>query len=122
MHAIPDNVYFLDDAETEFLALEGHQRGLVLKALCKIARSPLEFGKALGKRGSSDLTAFRSTRVDKGNLRIVWVTTPTGQVQIVVVTAVGPRSDEEVYVVAAKRRAGALSLKDLIVEMIGKKD
>lgn len=108
-NVIPENIHFLQAAQKEFLTLDGHQKRLVVKALNKIAKSPNAVGKHLGRRGGSDLTGFRSVSVDKQNLRIVWSVTSAGTVEVALVIAVGPRGDEEVYIIAARRRVEALA-------------
>lgn len=115
---LPDNLYFLDAARRDFLSLEGHQRHLVAKALCKIASAPSQFGKPLGRQGDRDLTGFRSTSVDRKDLRIVWTVSGSGRVEIALIVVVGQRSNEEVYAVASRRRAVALDLKRILRDIL----
>lgn len=118
MSNIPENVYFLEAALKDMEKLEGHQRRLVLKALCRIARSPRDIGKSLGNRAGTDLTGLRSLSVDKKNLRIVWRVVSAEVVEIVLVIIVGPRGDEEVYNIAARRKAAALELEQIIRTLV----
>jgi mRNA interferase RelE/StbE len=114
----PDNLFFLEAARKDFLSLEGHQRRLVSKALCKIALAPNQLGKPLGKQANRGLTGFRSTAADKRGLRIVWIASDTGKAEIAVIVVVGPRTDSEVYAIAARRRAAALDLEKIARDML----
>lgn len=117
---LPDNIRLIPEAEEEFLELDHHQQILVLKGLKKIARDPVKLGKPLGNRGKgkarTKLVNFKSIRIDKSNLRIIWTVLKDGRdlIEVAIVVGMAARSEGMVYEMVSKRRDSAKEIaKDL---------
>lgn len=93
-------VRFHDEAEEEFLNLDGSLQKEAVKKLEKIAANP-DVGKVLGNHEGIDLTGCRSVYFDKKKRRIVY-TVENGVVRVFVL-AIGIRDKEFVYRVASQR-------------------
>jgi len=109
LNSLPENVKLLDEARAEFLKLDNREQKLVFAGLNKISRDPVQLGKDLGNRGKGKarqkLVNFKSARVDKSNIRIIWTVPKDGReyIKVATVAGVGPRSDGEVYALVAQR-------------------
>ena len=93
-------------AEKDFEKLAGNELIQVRRALDKILINPLSekdggYGKPLGRIRDIDLTGYFKVKLQKLGKRIVYKI--ENDVLIVVVIAVGPRANLEVYRTAAKR-------------------
>ena len=98
---------FLDEALDDIKALDGSVRKRVLKALEKVKANPLPkseggYGTPLGNRHSFDLTGLLKVKLRADGIRIVYKLVRQNDIMLVVV--VGLRSDDEVYLEAARRR------------------
>lgn len=100
---LPTNVRFFPDAEADLEALDRSRRVKVIKAIVKIARAPNAYGKPLENQGGRPLFGFRSAYVDDKRVRIIWRVVDNGDVEIMVVAAIGIRDKMQVYQTAAKR-------------------
>jgi mRNA interferase RelE/StbE len=94
-------VTLTEDAEDDFYGLDGATQRIVAKGLIKLETEPAKRGQPLGSRSTGDLTTFRKLVVGKKDYRIIYRVEPSGDV--VVVWVIGPRSDEEAYVLAVAR-------------------
>lgn len=106
---LPGNIRLVPEAVNEFLKLDHHEQILVFGGMKKIARDPVHIGKWLGNRGKGKdqkrLVNFKTVRIDKSNLRIVWTVPKDGRdyIEVAIVTGIGPRSEKEVYQQVAGR-------------------
>ncbi len=120
----PWRIELVPEAEEEFMSLDRAQRLLVAKGLEKIQHDPINVGKALGNKGQgadrTKLLHFRSVRIQKGNLRIVW-TVPANQrspVLVAIVAAIGERGEEIVYRTASKRAESIRKIKERLFSLL----
>lgn len=127
LNNLPENVRLVDEAIDEFLKLDNHQQRLVFSGIKKIARDPVQIGKDLGNRGKGKdrqkLVNFKSVRIDKSNIRIIWTVPKDGQdyIDIAIIAGVGPRSEEEVYTVVASRRESVAEFQKALLELVNRK-
>ncbi len=91
-------VRLTSEAKGDFRQLDGRQKLLVAKNLAKLENDP-HIGKHLGKKVGMDLTGYYKLYADGKRIRVVY----TIEAAEVVVIAIGPREDMEVYQLASKR-------------------
>lgn len=98
---------FLPEAEEDLRKLDGSQRILVAKALKKVLQNPLPaseggYGKPLGNHNKTALAGLHKIKIRSAGIRIVYrLIRVKGQM---IVLVIGARADDEVYLLAAKRK------------------
>lgn len=98
---------FLPEAEEDLRKLDGSQRILVAKALKKVLQNPLPaseggYGKPLGNHNKTALAGLYKIKIRSAGIRIVYrLIRVKGQM---IVLVIGARADDEVYLLAAKRK------------------
>lgn len=101
---LPENVVFYPEAAGDYRKLDRSRKVQVLKALRKIASAPLQVGKPLGTKAGLALSGLRSAYVDNRSIRIVWLVTESGEVQIVIVAGIAERDGKYVYNLVSSRK------------------
>ncbi|MFZ2447458.1 MAG: type II toxin-antitoxin system RelE/ParE family toxin [Syntrophobacteraceae bacterium] len=91
-------VNLTSEARGDFKKLDGREKVLVAKQLAKLEESP-QIGKHLGSKIGMDLTGYYKLYADGNRIRIIY----TIEANQIVVIAIGPRQDMEVYQLASKR-------------------
>ena len=100
-------VEYLSEALDDIKQLDQRQRVQVVKAINRAAVDPLPqneggYGKPLGKKGCTNLTGYCKIKLLKLGLRVVYhLVRENSSMRIIVVSA---RADDEVYVLAQKRK------------------
>ncbi len=100
-------VDYLREAIEDINKLDKGQQAQVVKAINKVSVNPLPnteggYGKPLGKKGGTDLTGFCKIKLLKPGLRVVYyLVQENNKMKIIVVSA---RTDDEVYLIAQKRK------------------
>lgn len=101
-------IRYLPEAEKDLQNLDGSSRLLAIKAINKVQENPLpqnegERGKPLGHKSGSNLTGFLKIKLKKIGIRVVYRLVRADNIMLIVV--IGIRSDDEVYELAAQRKA-----------------
>lgn len=99
---------YYPEAKKDVRKLDGSQQKIVKKAIEKIANNPLSiyeggYGKPLGNKNGLDLRGLYKVKLKKLGLRIIYELVKENNVYKIVV--VGLRADNEVYEIAAQRKA-----------------
>jgi mRNA interferase RelE/StbE len=100
-------VKYLTEAVTDMEKLDRSQRIEVVKKINQVAANPLPkseggYGEPLGSRSSTQLTGYCKIKFLKLGLRVIYYLVKGDKtMKIVVVSA---RSDDEVYLIAQKRK------------------
>ncbi len=100
-------VEYLKEALEDIKHLDQWQRVQVIKAINKVAVNPLPqseggYGKLLGKKANTNLTGYFKIKLLKLGLRVVYhLARRKNIMRIIVVSA---RADDEVYLLAQKRK------------------
>ncbi len=97
---------YLPEAIEDIKKLDGSVKAQVLKVIQKVAENPLPChrggcGKPLGKKADTDLIGLYKIKLVNSGIRMVYALEEIDGVMIVIV--VGLRSDNEVYLEAARR-------------------
>ena len=100
------SVVYLPAALQDLRNLDGSQRILIRKAICKVSKNPLPlseqgYGKPLGNKSNHNLTGFLKIKLKSTGLRIVYTLIRTADTMTIIV--IGTREDEEVYAIAQRR-------------------
>ena len=106
---MPWEVEFIDEALRDLRKLDAYNRKLVLKAVSKAAERPLPppdgVGKPLGHRVTANLSGCYKIKLRGLGYRVVYTLLREKERMRVIVISV--RSDNEVYIEAARRLRGA---------------
>ena len=100
-------IEYLKEAIEDIKQLDQGQRVQVVKAINKVAVNPLPqteggYGKPLGKKSGTNLTGYCKIKLLKLGLRVVYqLARENNSMRIIVVSA---RNDDEVYLIAQKRK------------------
>lgn len=100
-------VEYLQEAVEDLKRLDYSQRLQVLKAIEKVSTNPLPqneggYGKPLSNRNSTKLAGYLKIKLKRLGLRVVYKLVREKKVMRVIV--VSTRADDEVYILAQKRR------------------
>ena len=106
---MPWEVEYIPAAQRDLGKLDGHTRKLILKAVAKTAERPLPppdgIGKPLGSVGGTNLSGCYKIKLRGLGYRVVYTLLREKERMRVIVISV--RSDNEVYIEAARRLRGA---------------
>ena len=106
---MPWEVEYIPAAQRDLGKLDGHTRRLILKAVAKTAERPLPppdgIGKPLGSVGGTNLSGCYKIKLCGLGYRVVYTLLREKERMRVIVISV--RSDNEVYIEAARRLRGA---------------
>ncbi len=91
-------VKLTSEANDDFRQFDGRQKLLVGKQLAKLEKDP-QIGKRLGNKIGMDLTGYYKLYADGNRIQVVY----TIEADQIVVIAIGPREDMEVYQLANQR-------------------
>lgn len=97
---------YLPEAIDDVKKLNGSVKAQVLKAIRKVHENPLPnnrggYGKPLGNKAGANLTGLYKIKMKSIGIRVVYALEEIDGVMTIVI--VGARSDNEVYLEAAKR-------------------
>ena len=100
-------IQYSPQAIKDLYKLDKSQQQRVIKAIKKVSMNPLAnneggYGKPLGKKGSTNLTNFLKIKLKKDGIRIVYKLIKIETIMYILV--IGARSDDEVYILADKRK------------------
>lgn len=101
---LPDNIEFFPAAVEDFLALDRSQQIKVIKALQKISRAPLKFGKELENQTERPLSGYRSIYVDRKSIRIIWKVGQNKTIKIAIIAGIAKRDGMFAYKLVSKRK------------------
>ena len=106
---MPWEVEYIPAAQRDLGKLDGHTRRLILKAVVKTAERPLPppdgIGKPLGSVGGTNLSGCYKIKLRGLGYRVVYTLLREKERMRVIVISV--RSDNEIYIEAARRLRGA---------------
>ena len=106
---MPWEVEYIPAAQRDLGKLDGHTRRLILKAVTKTAERPLPppdgIGKPLGSVGGTNLSGCYKIKLRGLGYRVVYTLLREKERMRVIVISV--RSDNEIYIEAARRLRGA---------------
>lgn len=94
------NIKWLPEASGDIRELDNSVRIQVFKSILKLEIDPWNRGKPLGNQPQAALANCRAIRAASGQRIAYWV---VERLQTVLILAVGPREDEQVYRNAAQR-------------------
>ena len=100
------DVKYLPEALKDLRKLDGNQRLIIRKAICKVSKNPYPinkggYGKPLGNKNNTNLSGFLKVKLRNAGLRIVYQLIEEDEIILIIVT--GIREDEEVYKLANKQ-------------------
>jgi len=100
-------VEYLREAVEDLKRLDSSQRLQVLKAIEKVSANPLPqseggYGKPLSSRDGAKLTGYFKIKLKRLGLRVVYKLVREKKVMRVIV--VSARADDEVYILAQRRK------------------
>ena len=107
---------YLPEADEDYNQFNKAQKYQIDKAILKVTKNPLPqneggLGKPLGHKHGLNLTGLCKITLKQMGIRIVYELIRTDEIMEIVVVAA--RADEEVYNIAAKRRAATHKNKNL---------
>ena len=100
-------IEYLREVIEDIKQLDQGQRIQVVKAINKVSINPLPqaeggYGKPLGNKGGTDLVGYCKIKLLKLGLRVVYKIVKENNTMKIIVVAT--RSDDEVYILAHKRK------------------